>query len=162
VASASVGPVLAVGTRGAAERRSVGGASMASGRCLCGAFEYTVDGSFGDVRYCHCGQCRRVSGTAFSANARIHRSQWSLRGPRDQITEYEQGPGRFKAFCSKCGSPLYARSEHDPDDVRVRLGGFEGDLDVRITGHVWVGSKASWYKIEDSIPRYPEAIIPRD
>lgn len=131
---------------------------MASGQCLCGAFHYTVEGSLGDVRYCHCSQCRRGSGTAFSANARIRRAQWSLRGPRDQITEYEHKPGLFKAFCARCGSPLYARSDHDPDDIRVRLGGFEGALPVRITGHVWVASKAAWYEIEDSIPCHPEAI----
>lgn len=134
---------------------------MAFGKCLCGTFTYTVEGSLGDVRYCHCSQCRRGSGTAFSANARIRRSQWSLRGPRDQVTEYEHKPGLFKAFCSECGSPLYARSDHDPDDIRVRLGGFEGTLAVRITGHVWVDSKAAWYKIEDSIPRYSEAIVPK-
>ena len=132
---------------------------MSHGSCLCGAFRFTVTGSLGDVRYCHCSQCRRGSGTAFSANARIHRSQWSLEGPRDQVTEFEHKPGMFKAFCSRCGSPLYARSSGDPDDIRVRLGGFEGDLDVRITGHVWTSSKASWYTIEDSIPRYPEAIV---
>lgn len=134
---------------------------MATGRCLCGTFELTVEGSFGDVRYCHCSQCRQQSGTAFTANARIHRSQWSIRGPEDRITEYEHRPGRYKAFCARCGSPLYARSDHDPDDVRVRLGGFEGELDVRITGHVWVGSKATWYEIEDEIPCFPEAFRPR-
>lgn len=130
---------------------------MVSGRCLCGAFEYTVEGPFGEVRYCHCSQCRRGSGTAFSANARIRRAQWSLSGPPDLVTEYEHRPGRFKAFCARCGSPLYARSDHDPDDVRVRLGGFEGDLDVQVTAHVWVGSKASWYAIEDALPRHDEA-----
>jgi hypothetical protein len=133
---------------------------MASGSCLCGTFEYSVDGPLGDVRYCHCSKCRRGNGTAFSANARIRRSQWSLQGPRDQITEYEHKPGLFKAFCSRCGSPLYARSDHDPDDVRVRLGGFDGPLGARMTGHVWVASKAPWYEIEDSLPRYPEAIQP--
>ncbi len=131
---------------------------MASGKCLCGNFETTVEGSFGDVRYCHCSQCRRGNGSAFSANARIDQSQWTLEGPRDEITEFEHKPGMFKAFCSKCGSPLYARSSQDPKDIRVRLGGFEGNLDVAITGHVWTSSKSTWYAIEDSIPRYLEAI----
>lgn len=134
---------------------------MPTGRCLCGTFEFTVEGSFGDVRYCHCRQCRRQSGTAFTANARIHRSQWSIRGPEALITEYEHRPGRYKAFCARCGSPLYARSDDDPDDVRVRLGGFEGELDVQIAGHVWVDSKAAWYEIEDGIPCFPEAFRPR-
>lgn len=132
--------------------------AAATGACLCGAFSYTVAGSLGEVRYCHCSQCRRSNGTAFSANAKIDRSQWNLEGPGELITEYEHKPGLYKAFCARCGSPLYARSDHNPDDVRVRLGGLEGDLNVQITGHVWTGSKATWYTIEDSLPRYPEAI----
>jgi hypothetical protein len=131
---------------------------MPSGTCLCGVFKYTVTGSFGDVRYCHCSKCRRGNGTAFSANARVQKSQWTLEGPKDKVTEFEHKPGMFKAFCSRCGSPLYARSSQDPDDIRVRLGGFKENLDVNITGHVWTSSKATWYTIEDSIACYPEAI----
>jgi len=131
---------------------------MAAGSCLCGRFRFTVEGSFGDVRYCHCSQCRRGNGSAFSANARVDRSQWTLEGPADGVTEYEHRPGLFKAFCSRCGSPLYARSDRDPSDVRVRLGGFEGELAAAITGHVWTSSKAPWYEIEDSLPRHPEAM----
>ena len=133
---------------------------MPSGNCLCGSFKFTVEGSFGDVRYCHCSQCRRGSGSAFSANARIRKSQWTLEGPEGDITEFEHRPGKFKAFCARCGSPLYARSSQDPDDIRVRLGGFEGDLDVEITGHVWISSKSTWYSIEDSMCCYTEAITP--
>ena len=131
---------------------------MPSGTCLCGVFKYTVTGSFGDVRYCHCSKCRRGNGTAFSANARVQKSQWTLEGPKDNVTEFEHTPGMFKAFCARCGSPLYARSSQAPNDIRVRLGSFDGNLDVNITGHVWTSSKATWYTIEDSIPCYPEAI----
>ena len=58
----------------------------------------------------------------------------------------------------RCGSPLDARSSQDPDDIRVRLGGFEGGLDVTITGPVWTWSRSIGYVIEDSLPRCPEAI----
>ncbi|MEJ2238128.1 MAG: GFA family protein [Gemmatimonadales bacterium] len=136
--------------------------STAHGQCVCGLFRYTVAGSFGEVRYCHCSQCRRKSGTAFSANARIDRSQWSLQGPADQITEFEHKPGLYNAFCARCGSPLYARSDADPDDIRVRLGEFDGPLDVTVTGHVWTSSKAQWYSIEDSIPQFAEKFIDKD
>lgn len=63
-------------------------------------------------------------------------------------------------FCSRCGSPLYARSDADPSDVRVRLGGFDGEIDIRITGHVWTSSKAPWYRIEDSLPEFSEGYVP--
>lgn len=129
----------------------------ATGQCLCGLFRFEVTGPLGEVRYCHCSQCRRKSGTAFTANARIARDQWRIEGPSALITEFEHKPGLYNAFCSRCGSPLYARSESDPDDIRVRLGGFEGTVDVIITGHVWVSSKAHWYDIEDSLPQYQGA-----
>lgn len=127
---------------------------QATAKCFCGTFEITVDGGFGDVRYCHCSQCRRKSGTAFTANARVKRSQFAIDGPREKMTEFEHKPGLFNAFCAVCGSPLFARSESDPDDIRVRLGGFEGDIDVKITGHVWVSSKAPWYSIQDNLPTF--------
>jgi hypothetical protein len=67
----------------------LGCTSMASGRCLCGTFEYTVDGSLGDVRYCHCGECRRGNGTAFSGETR----------------------GRIHAAAPDRRRPLYARAK---------------------------------------------------
>jgi hypothetical protein len=131
--------------------------SMASGACLCGSFKFTVSGSLGDVRYCHCSLCRRKTGTAFTANAKVEKSQWSIDGPSDQITEFEHRPGLYNAFCSKCGSPLYARSDMDPNDIRVRLGGFEGEINPSITGHVWTSSKANWYCIDDHLPQFKES-----
>ena len=105
---------------------------------------------------------QRGNGSAFSANvnAKVERSQWTLEGPEDEVAEFEHGPGMFNAFCSRCGSPLYARSSHDPDDIPVRLGGFEGNLDVEVTEHVWTSSKSTWYSIEDSLPCHLEAITP--
>ena len=130
-----------------------------TGSCLCGLFTFSVSGSFGDVRYCHCSQCRKKTGTAFSANAKIQKAQWTLNGSRDKITEFEHKPGLFNAFCSDCGSPLYARSDHDPEDIRVRLGGFDGTVHVAITGHVQTSSKADWHCIEDSIPQFSEVYV---
>ncbi len=132
---------------------------MGTGSCLCGLFTFAVSGSFGDVRYCHCSQCRKKTGTAFSANAKIRKTQWTLSGPRDKITEFEHKPGLYNAFCSDCGSPLYARSDHDPDDIRVRLGSFEDTVDATITGHVQTSSKADWYSIEDPIPQFSDAYV---
>ena len=99
------------------------------------------------------------SGTAFSANAKIGSSPWALEGPSELITEFEHKPGLYNAFCATGGSPLFARSDDDPNDIRVRLGGFEGELEVTITGHVWTSSKASWYEIGDSISQLEERYI---
>ncbi len=131
---------------------------MNIGRCLCEEVEFTVSGSFGEVRYCHCSQCRRVSGSAFSANAKVSKKHWNINKGNELINEFEHKPGIHRAFCANCGSPVYSRLDSDPENIRVRLGSFDSVMDVKVTGHVWVSSKASWYDIEDSLPCYLEAI----
>lgn len=131
---------------------------MNKGKCLCEGIHFSVLGSFGEVRYCHCSQCRRVTGSAFSANAKISIESWSISRGEELIREYESKPGIYRAFCSKCGTPVYSKLLSDPQNIRVRLGSFETVKEVYITGHVWVSSKAPWYSIESDLPCYMEAI----
>jgi len=128
------------------------------GKCLCEGIQFSVAGSFGEVRYCHCSQCRRVTGSAFSANAKISIESWSISGGQELIQEYESKPGIYRAFCSKCGTPVYSKLLSDPQNIRVRLGSFETVKEVNITGHVWVSSKAPWYSIVEDLPCFMEAI----
>ena len=126
---------------------------MISGGCLCNAVRFEVRGPLGPVRYCHCSRCRRATGTAFSANSRVLSDDFSVTSGKDRITEYEMASGVFRGFCSRCGSPIYARLETEPAYLRVRLGTLEGDPGVRPIGHVWVDSKAPWFEISDSLPQ---------
>jgi hypothetical protein len=130
----------------------------AAGGCLCGAVRYEVDGSLGEVRYCHCNQCRRATGTAFTANARIPAAAFHMIAGAGSLGEYRT-PRGVRAFCSVCASPIFARVDAEPEWIRVRIGGFAGELDVRITAHVWVASKSSWYEIADALPQYPESVL---
>jgi hypothetical protein len=79
----------------------------------------------------------------------------------DGITEYESSPGKFRAFCARCGSPVYGRKTSDPDVLRVRLGSLEQDPGRRALVHVWVGSKAPWFEIADQLPQFEAGLPPR-
>ena len=41
----------------------------AQGGCLCGAVRYTVDGPLREILVCHCLECRRWAGRAWTATA---------------------------------------------------------------------------------------------
>lgn len=127
-----------------------------SGRCLCGAVRFTVRGPFGPLRYCHCVQCRQLSGSAFSANVRARRDAFAVTQGQEAIAERET-PRGHQGFCSRCGSPLYGRSPAWPDEINLRLGTFEGDPGVRPVAHVWVSEKAPWLEIDDDLPRFEGA-----
>jgi len=130
---------------------------MTTTTCLCGEIEFRVTSEFGDVRFCHCSKCRKVTGSAFSANVKIKKSDWKIVNGSAFVTEYEQAPGIFRSFCRKCGSPVYSRLDREPDHIRVRLGSFDNPTGVNVLGHVWVSSKASWYDIPVSDDCFSQA-----
>jgi hypothetical protein len=134
--------------------------NLITGRCLCGAVQFEIDGRLGPAIYCHCSQCRRASGSAFAANASVRARYLHFRSGRDAIREYEATPGKFRAFCSRCGSPVYSRLASDPETFRIRLGTLDGDPGRRPLSHFWVGSKAVWHTITDELPQFAGDVPP--
>ena len=125
---------------------------MLEGRCLCGAITYEIDGEVGPIGLCHCSYCRRASGSAFAANATIRSEDFRLTAGEAELREYESTPGKLRSFCSRCGSPIYARLRAAPQVLRIRAGTLLSDPGARPRGHYDVGSKAPWYEIEGELP----------
>lgn len=129
---------------------------MAKGQCLCGSVRYVVDGPLGDVRLCYCESCRRASGSAFSANARVPVDRFRWLAGEELLREHESSRGVSRVFCSRCGSPVCARVAADPTTIRIRLGGLSGTVDAVVVAHVWVSEKPTWYRIEDDLPQHAQ------
>jgi hypothetical protein len=121
---------------------------------LCGRVRYEVDGDLGPTRLCYCELCRRANGGAFSANVRVPIERYRLVSGGEHIRDYESSPGAFRAFCSVCGSPVHARVRADPMGIRIRLGGLGQNAPARVSAHVWVSAKPSWWTIADDLPQY--------
>ena len=70
------------------------------------------------------------------------------------VVEYESSPGKFRAFCGRCGSPLYSRRTALPRDIRMRLGSLDhAPEDLRIEAHIFSNESAPWEDSGDA-PRY--------
>jgi len=122
--------------------------------CLCAGIRIEISGKLGPVVYCHCSRCQKASGTAFGANADVRRKYWAFVSGEELIREFESSPGIFRAFCSRCGSPVYSRRRDAPDVVRLRLGLLSDDPERRSLAHFWVQSKAPWFEIADGLPQF--------
>ncbi|TIX50626.1 GFA family protein [Alteraurantiacibacter aquimixticola] len=127
-----------------------------AGGCLCGAFQFEVEGPLTNVRLCHCDLCRKANGSAYSANCRVPREMFCITKDEGTLRRYESSPGAWRVFCGTCGSPAYADVERDKDHIRVRLGTLERGAQAEITAHVWTGSKAAWDTIDDDLACYEE------
>ncbi|MCP5425290.1 MAG: GFA family protein [Gammaproteobacteria bacterium] len=130
---------------------------MYRGSCLCGVVTYEIDGELGDGYFCHCSRCRKASGSAYAANARLLPNQFRvLTGQESLKSYYHPASGLTRKFCAECGSPIVSeRSE--PPMLAVRLGTLDTPLhDSPIRGHIFVGSKAEWDEITDDLPQFAE------
>ncbi len=129
---------------------------MLKGKCLCEGVRIEIDAALGPVIACHCSQCRRSTGSAFNPNASVPANSFRIVTGKELVREYSRLPGVFRAFCARCGSPLYARSDAYPTIVRVRLGTLEDTQGARPIAHIFTGSKADWFDINDSAEQFAE------
>lgn len=127
---------------------------MKTGQCLCGDIRFEYDGPLGPISLCHCSQCRRAHGSAFSASAPVQKVRFGFISGEELVTEYESRPGKYRAFCSRCGSQLYSRVDAIPGILRLRVGALDGPVGQTAAQHVFVGSKSDWFEITDELPQY--------
>jgi len=127
---------------------------MYKGGCLCGAVRFEITGAIRNIVYCHCSQCRKAQGSAFATNGIVGADAFKFVSGETELTGFESSPGQVKHFCRRCGSPILSKSTARPDEVRVRLGSIESDIDERPCAHIFATSKANWEDICGELPQY--------
>jgi hypothetical protein len=101
---------------------------------------------------CHCGNCRRTTGSAFKPFAGIERARLRIvAGEGDRLIHGSEET--HDAHCARCGSLLYS-VVREGKWVHVTLGTLVDAPKIRPTAHIFVGSKAPWYDITDDLPQY--------
>ena len=126
------------------------------GSCLCRRVTYEINGELTDVLNCHCSMCRKLHAAAFRTRAKVATRDWKTLTGEEFIKFYESSPGERKGFCSECGSSLFTKFDANPDVLGFPLGTLDTDPDVKATRHVFVGSKAPWFDINDELPQHQE------
>ena len=129
---------------------------MLRGGCLCGGIQYEIVGPVGEALYCHCSMCRKSHGTAFRARLSVPKSSFRFVQGEDLLTSYRSSEDTIRRFCRVCGSPIVNSWDPEPDSYGLAMGSLDDDPGVRPLRHEFVGSKAPWYEITDSLPQYRE------
>ena len=124
------------------------------GSCFCGAVTYKVAGNLRDAASCHCSMCRKMFGSQASAYALLEPDDFSWLTGENLITNYEIKKGEGIQFCSQCGSTLCGT--HNGKVTWITLGCVDGDADIELGMHTFVGSKAEWETIPEGVPQYEE------
>jgi hypothetical protein len=129
---------------------------MFSGNCLCKQVRFEFESTPTNVSICHCSICRKTTGTAFGVYIKVSESDLKLTDGADQLHSYSVTDNLSTQFCQACGSTIFATHTEYPGFVYVSLGAMTEDSGIRPMYHEFVGSKASWFDIQDSLPKFEE------
>ena len=127
-----------------------------TGGCLCGRIRYEIEGKPRFMYQCYCGKCRAASGASFVTNIIVDTERFRITAGKENLAAYQSSPGKFRHFCSGCGSPIYSHGEKTKQVVSVRCGTLKQDPGVRLAYHAFVASKAPWVDICDEQPQFPD------
>lgn len=123
------------------------------GSCLCGAVRFEVTGPLTMMLHCHCSRCRKEHGAPFATFAVAAADDLRWISGEDAVVAGDAPPGAPRHFCGHCGSPAPS-SQPSMGMAFIPVGLLEGDPGMRPEGHLFVGSKAPWHTISDTLPQY--------
>ncbi len=121
---------------------------MIKGSCCCGDVTFDVTGTPKGMSVCHCSQCRKMSGYAWSS-AQVSDGELSITGP---VTWFEASDIAKRGICPRCGSFLFWKA-HDENTISFALGAVDGLSGVTLEKHIFVADKGDYYDINDGLPQ---------
>lgn len=139
--------------------------SAVRGSCLCGGIRFEITGPLSGALNCHCSLCRKQHAAPFRSRARAQIKDFHWLAGEHLVKYYETAGGYERGFCRECGSPILNRTGpnwkgaalHPQSSAQYGIPlAILDDPPVRPACHVFVGSKAGWFAINDDLPQYAE------
>lgn len=133
------------------------------GGCICGAVRYQVSDRPLGVYNCHCKDCQRSAGSAYSASMIVRRETFTLKGDT-QTYDKLAASGRIvrQHSCPVCSTRVFNEPLSSPAIYVVRPGTLDDSSWAVPIGNIWINSKAPWVEIDPEAPSFPGQAEPRD
>ncbi|MEP0073091.1 MAG: GFA family protein [Marinomonas sp.] len=120
--------------------------NMISGSCCCGDVEFTLEDSFSNFFFCHCEQCRKLTGTAHASNLFTSPDNINWTKGVEKIKRYDDPERAFsKAFCENCASGLPYISKSG-NSLIVPAGSLNTEPSIKPDARIFCAEQTSWHK----------------
>jgi hypothetical protein len=130
------------------------GKTNLNGSCLCGRVKYSISAELKKFYFCHCEQCRKITGSSFASNILASPSeiQWIKGEELVKRFDYPGDRSFTKVFCMECGSGLPFLNE-SKTTLFVPAGSLDCDPIIRPNKNIFWGDKSLWYEEGIEAPR---------
>jgi len=126
-----------------------------TGRCLCGDIKYQFPNAPAVSGVCHCKNCQRQAGSAFSTLAGVPAAEFEMTGEPKLYKDPDTLSGNTveRYFCGNCGSPIYSAIPSQPDMLFLKTGTLDDTSTFTPAFHVWCSTKQNWVSLEEGVPQ---------
>ena len=129
-----------------------------TGGCLCGSVRYSTSAAPMFQGVCHCTDCQKQGGTAFSVVLAFSEPDLKITGDMKTFTSVsDSGKDVYRLFCPNCGSPIYSKPANSPGMAFLKAGTLDDTsiLDPKV--HVFCDSRQKWVTIPDGTMTFPKS-----
>lgn len=118
-----------------------------TGACQCRKVRYEIRQEPLTVYACHCTECQRQSGSAFSLSMIVPREAVAVVAgePKEWMRRTDSGRMVSCLFCGDCGTRLYHNPVANPAITIVKPGNLDDTTWLRPVGHIWTRSAQRWF-----------------
>ena len=117
--------------------------------CFCGQLSVTMEGDPLMHGLCHCRQCQKMSGSAFTFSGYWPRSAVKNMSGDASCYRKESESGRWLDvyFCPTCAGKVYWHLEFNPDVIGLPLGAFDSQTFPPPVYSLWHDTKQKWMEV---------------
>lgn len=120
-----------------------------TGKCFCGAVEFTVRGDPAAMGYCHCESCRQWSAGPVNAFTLWDPQALKITKGADHVGTYNKTANSFRKWCKVCGGHLF--TDHPAMKLVDVYAAMLPTLSFKPALHVSYGEKV--LSIKDGLPK---------
>lgn len=131
------------------------------GSCLCGQIRYRVTNIGHQMAHCHCEDCRKFHGAAFSSFAEAHIENFQWLSGEPLLKAFVAPNGSTRQFCKACGSSLTFQARLSKELIEFSLATLDDlprstETSLQPDAHIFIDSKVIWYTPDDQLPKWPK------
>ena len=127
-----------------------------SGSCLCGEVQYSIEAEVQGFYFCHCKQCRKLTGAPLASNIQLKPTDINWISGKECVKRFDY-PGErsfSKAFCTNCGSALPYINESGSALV-IPAGSLDHDPGIKPQVNIFWDDRAEWFESGVDAEKHP-------
>jgi hypothetical protein len=125
-----------------------------TGGCVCGAIRYEVNAEPIMMFNCHCRDCQRTTGSAFTPVVYVPANAFKITkgSPHYYSTQSEMAGHNKRGFCPECGSRLFGGASETGQGIAASS--LDDPSLFKPQVHMWASDAQPWDSMDSTLPKF--------